>query len=343
MVTILHRAALISVIACPYVVFASGCGDCLRVRYSPGDGVPQLPCWTVTGSASVTNSDGTLRIATSSSSYQALRALTDFSFLDGRRGSATLRVLSGSRNDGPNLRAATFCSFVDGYGRVVSLLAWPQGVIFSTDNNTDAGPATTTFALDMSTIARRLSFATSANGVAFFIDDVLYALLPYGNSHPTIRNTLNFGNDFFYTGPGISEWQDVSFGRDWSITTSANQSVCLGASASFGVEVAGKSLPVLAYRWYRNGALIPSTGPNGNPSAATSNLQIATVSSADAGEYVCDVLSDCGVTRSAARTLQIESCCSPSDIAGPGQVPIPDGQLTADDIIVFINRFFQGC
>ncbi len=31
-----------------------------------------------------------------------------------------------------------------------------------------------------------------------------------------------------------------------------------------------------------------------------------------------------------------------SDIAGPGQSSIPDGELTADDIIVFFNRFFRG-
>jgi hypothetical protein len=31
-----------------------------------------------------------------------------------------------------------------------------------------------------------------------------------------------------------------------------------------------------------------------------------------------------------------------ADIAGAGQVPVPDGQFTADDIIVFINGFFAG-
>jgi hypothetical protein len=32
-----------------------------------------------------------------------------------------------------------------------------------------------------------------------------------------------------------------------------------------------------------------------------------------------------------------------ADVAGPGQDPAPDGQFTADDIIVFIGRFFAGC
>jgi hypothetical protein len=32
----------------------------------------------------------------------------------------------------------------------------------------------------------------------------------------------------------------------------------------------------------------------------------------------------------------------PADFAGPGQSPVPDGQLTADDIITFLNLFFAG-
>ena len=32
-----------------------------------------------------------------------------------------------------------------------------------------------------------------------------------------------------------------------------------------------------------------------------------------------------------------------ADVAGPGQSTVPDSQFTADDIIVFLNRFFVGC
>jgi hypothetical protein len=32
-----------------------------------------------------------------------------------------------------------------------------------------------------------------------------------------------------------------------------------------------------------------------------------------------------------------------ADIAGPAQSTTPDGQFTSDDIIVFLNRFFAGC
>jgi hypothetical protein len=34
---------------------------------------------------------------------------------------------------------------------------------------------------------------------------------------------------------------------------------------------------------------------------------------------------------------------SRADVAGPGQDPFPDSEFTADDIILFINRFFAGC
>ncbi|MFO0492406.1 MAG: GC-type dockerin domain-anchored protein, partial [bacterium] len=34
--------------------------------------------------------------------------------------------------------------------------------------------------------------------------------------------------------------------------------------------------------------------------------------------------------------------CGPSDIAGPGQGAGADGELTADDIIVYLNAFFAG-
>jgi len=34
---------------------------------------------------------------------------------------------------------------------------------------------------------------------------------------------------------------------------------------------------------------------------------------------------------------------SSSDVAGAGQSTFADGEFTADDIIVFLNAFFAGC
>lgn|GEM_PF-4071887 len=32
-----------------------------------------------------------------------------------------------------------------------------------------------------------------------------------------------------------------------------------------------------------------------------------------------------------------------ADVAGAGQSAVPDGELTADDLIVFVNRLFRPC
>ncbi|MFN7559014.1 MAG: hypothetical protein ACK5RX_06595, partial [bacterium] len=38
------------------------------------------------------------------------------------------------------------------------------------------------------------------------------------------------------------------------------------------------------------------------------------------------------------------ACPNPSNVSGPGQNTLAiDDELTADDIIVFLNRFFAGC
>ena len=64
-----------------------------------------------------------------------------------------------------------------------------------------------------------------------------------------------------------------------------------------------------------------------------------------AGTYLlrCQILSPCGDATSDTVTLTINFCrCGASDVAGPGQSVGPDAELTADDIIVFLNWFFAG-
>jgi hypothetical protein len=46
------------------------------------------------------------------------------------------------------------------------------------------------------------------------------------------------------------------------------------------------------------------------------------------------------VSNNIAVLRRVECACGPSDVAGPGQVAGADGELTADDIIVFIGWFF---
>jgi hypothetical protein len=93
------------------------------------------------------------------------------------------------------------------------------------------------------------------------------------------------------------------------------------------------------YQWRRNGEIID---PQSNPSAATATLNINSVRTTDAGTYDCIVSATCGTVTSSGATLTVQARCGLSDVAGPGQVITPDGQLTADDIIVFVNLFFMG-
>ncbi len=98
---------------------------------------------------------------------------------------------------------------------------------------------------------------------------------------------------------------------------------------------------VYTYQWLKNGVSINTTTI---PSAASAMLVLNGVQAGDLGSYSCVLTSPCGSVASNAAVLSfVRPTCGPSDVAGPGQSPGSDGQLTADDIIVFLNRFFAGC
>jgi hypothetical protein len=98
---------------------------------------------------------------------------------------------------------------------------------------------------------------------------------------------------------------------------------------------------VLTYQWQKDGVPISTST---NPTASAPTLLLSSVQAGDLGSYACVVTNTCGFTLSNAAVLSfVRPTCGPSDVAGPGQSPGSDGQLTADDIIVFLNRFFAGC
>jgi uncharacterized protein (DUF849 family) len=115
-------------------------------------------------------------------------------------------------------------------------------------------------------------------------------------------------------------------------------------SGTAGFSVVGSNAGanvVLNYQWLKNGAFISTIT---NPSAATPVLFLSGVQAGDLGSYSCVVSNTCGsATTNPAVLSFVNPSCGPSDIAGPGQSPGSDGQLTADDIILFLNRFFAGC
>ncbi len=113
-------------------------------------------------------------------------------------------------------------------------------------------------------------------------------------------------------------------------------------SAMFSVyATAAGSSGVLYYQWLKNGAFVSTIT---NPTAGTPVLFVNGVQASDLGSYSCLIINSCGAAISNGAALSfVRPTCGPSDVAGPGQTPGSDGQLTADDIIVFLNRFFAGC
>jgi hypothetical protein len=147
-----------------------------------------------------------------------------------------------------------------------------------------------------------------------------------------VENTIGFGSGDFQVN------QDVWF----SYTATCSGTVTVNMCAS------GFDTKVAIY----NGATCP-TAPNtaiaGNDDSAVCNpnslRSFATFSATAGNRYLIRVGGF--ITSVGGNVSMTISCtsspCGPSDIAGPNQSIGADGQLTADDIIVFLGRYFQGC
>ncbi len=174
----------------------------------------------------------------------------------------------------------------------------------------------------------------------------LHAFLPpgYGSS---IANSIWSDADFTYiagtainnvTGKGEAFlWTRAECTSPAINAQPAHTATCNGPSVGFALAASGT--PPFTYQWRRNGTPID---PQANASAATATLTIPSVQVGDSGSYDCTITNACGSATSNAATLAVTQCCGPSDVAGPGQNVGPDGELTADDIIVFLNWFFAG-
>ncbi|MGH7133003.1 MAG: GC-type dockerin domain-anchored protein [Phycisphaerales bacterium] len=86
-----------------------------------------------------------------------------------------------------------------------------------------------------------------------------------------------------------------------------------------------------AYQWRKGGVNI-----NG---ATASTFDITNTQAANAGSYDCVVSNLCATVISAAATVTVR--CGIADVAGVGGTTGPDTQLTADDIVAFLDAFFN--
>jgi hypothetical protein len=103
-------------------------------------------------------------------------------------------------------------------------------------------------------------------------------------------------------------------------------------------------VPASSYRWFREGvALADGVTPTGMriTGATTRTLRLENVRLADPGRFRCRLDLACGSVLTNEVELVIR-CLNLSDVSGPGQQLDCDGDLTADDFIVFINWFFAG-
>jgi hypothetical protein len=112
-----------------------------------------------------------------------------------------------------------------------------------------------------------------------------------------------------------------------------------GGPAVFSVRALAGVTPL--YQWRRNG--VPLADDLRITGSATDTLTINAPTPPDAGTYDC-VVTNCGNAASAPALLTVAQRCGPSDVAGSGQSvqPCGDGELTADDVIVFVAWFIVG-
>ncbi|MFN7429764.1 MAG: GC-type dockerin domain-anchored protein [bacterium] len=172
----------------------------------------------------------------------------------------------------------------------------------------------------------------------------LHAYLPAGFIRSQAESIWSEGEYTSISGVAIDAATGLPFAVQWTKcvrvgigTQPVPISTCASPAATFTTSASGT--PPFTYQWRRNGTPID---PQANASAATATLTIPSVQVGDSGSYDCTITNACGSATSNAATLAVTQCCGPSDVAGPGQNVGPDGELTADDIIVFLNWFFAG-
>lgn len=120
---------------------------------------------------------------------------------------------------------------------------------------------------------------------------------------------------------------------------------CPGGTTTLSVVGAGTAV---SYRWHKRvgGNGVPlSDGATGLGStiagSSTAAMTISACAAGDAGDYYCVVSNGCGGQNSADAHLTV-SCPNLADVAGLGGSVGCDGQLTADDLIVFLDALFAG-
>ena len=118
----------------------------------------------------------------------------------------------------------------------------------------------------------------------------------------------------------------------------SSQAVCPGKNVTLAVDAAGSG--TLTYQWRKGG--VPLADQAGHISGSqTPTLAIANSGAGDTGSYDCLVTNACAPAGAACPAFVLNIFCpNKADVAGLGGAVGCDGQLTADDIVVYLAAFF---
>ncbi len=129
--------------------------------------------------------------------------------------------------------------------------------------------------------------------------------------------------------PIIRRWVE---GPPTFVNRSSDVTVCPGSPVRLSVKASGFGL---TYAWFRDSSPVAST--------ETPELLLPSPTPADSGDYACTVTNDCGSISIDPIRIRIapSPCpCGAADVAQIGGRVQPDGQLSPDDIVVFLSSFF---
>ena len=326
---------------------------------------PTLHCWQYQGSAAPAPAAGEIDFGSSGSGELRYFIRSDVGGLDLSQNviiEFEAFVVSGNYSANPcgaGQRAAVGFGIDDAAGRTLTVGLGADRVYISTQSNAFAGANNPTAVFNTAGAWRLYRVVVSNFTATLFIDgqqvlQVSRPAWPIDNS----ANRAYWGGDITSCMPGHGKFRRFSVtgfpnGTGSSLVTLTtppiNARTCPGGTLRF--DAVASSPIAITYRWQVRTGTDTWTDVVDGPTAfnatvfsgaATPNLRLSAADEFYHGKvYRLRTTTSCGISYSAPVTAAVE-CRSIADVTGLGATPGCDGQLTADDIIVFLGAFFSG-
>jgi hypothetical protein len=322
--------------------------------------LPTDQCWQSSGGFTPALAAGELDFGSSSTGATRFYTRNDLTSLDfAGRVTATFRafVVSGAYASNPcgaGQRAGVLFGVNDVQGRVCQVGLGSDRVYITTESNGFAGASNPSAAFNTAGQYRDYRLEINNFTATVFIDDVQVVTVTRaswpssGQATPAIAI---FGGDASVCVPGHGKMQRFTVTALPSGTSTGGIVVnsppttgrtCPGGTIRLSVNASSPSTP--SYRWELNGVdLVNGTVP-GYPSTIASGTDAATLVMTNCprnmqGQFRVRIVNNCGTVTTGAVGLDV-TCDSIADVTSLGSLPGCDGQLTVDDIIVFLSAFF---